>query len=232
MKRTGIIAGTVLLIGLIALFAFRENKQMTEAGINYLPLGDSYTIGTGTTPENCWPQLLTNHLNEAGIKTNYLGNPARNGFSAQDLIDYELPVLEKSKADFVTLLIGVNDWVRSVDKGTYEKNYELIVEAVQKKLGTNKKRILLVTIPDFGLTPVGKNYGGGRDISAGISEFNDVIKAKGKKYGLPVVDIFPVSKEVSKDATLTADDGLHPSAKGYAAWEKLILPVAKELLKK
>jgi lysophospholipase L1-like esterase len=33
------------------------------------------------------------------------------------------------------------------------------------------------------------------------------------------------------DATLVANDGLHPSAKEYAEWEKLILPAATKLLK-
>lgn len=220
---------------LILFMAFSNTNEIASAvpgKVNYLPLGDSYTIGTGTSPENCWPKVLTGHLNDAGISTVYLGNPARNGFSTQDLIDYELPVLEKSKADFVTLLIGVNDWVRGVDKSTYEKNYEIILNAVQKKLGSNKKRIVLVTIPDFGLTSSGKNYGNGRDISSGISEFNEVIKSKGKKFGLPVADIFPVSLNVVKDSTLTASDGLHPSAAGYAEWEKVIFPVVSSVLKK
>lgn len=32
--------------------------------ISYLPLGDSYTIGTGASEEDAWPGLLTRHLNE------------------------------------------------------------------------------------------------------------------------------------------------------------------------
>jgi lysophospholipase L1-like esterase len=34
------------------------------------------------------------------------------------------------------------------------------------------------------------------------------------------------------DKSLVAKDGLHPSAKAYAEWEKIIFPVALELLKK
>jgi lysophospholipase L1-like esterase len=33
------------------------------------------------------------------------------------------------------------------------------------------------------------------------------------------------------DASLVATDGLHPSAKAYADWEKVIFPVALELLR-
>ena len=42
---------------------------------------------------------------------------------------------------------------------------------------------------------------------------------------------FELSKKMKDDATLVASDGLHPSAKEYAEWEKLILPVAKNILK-
>ncbi|HRD40506.1 MAG TPA: SGNH/GDSL hydrolase family protein, partial [Bacteroidia bacterium] len=73
-------------------------------------------------------------------------------FSTQNLIDYELSVFEESKANFVTLLIGVNDWVRNVDKQTYTKNLQFILDKVQAKL-EDKSKILLITIPDFGVTP-------------------------------------------------------------------------------
>jgi lysophospholipase L1-like esterase len=34
------------------------------------------------------------------------------------------------------------------------------------------------------------------------------------------------------DKSLVAKDGLHPSAKAYVEWEKIIFPVVLELLKK
>jgi len=37
---------------------------------------------------------------------------------------------------------------------------------------------------------------------------------------------------MDNDPTLVAADGLHPSAKEYAEWEKIIFPAALELLKK
>ena len=36
---------------------------------------------------------------------------------------------------------------------------------------------------------------------------------------------------MGKDKSLVAKDGLHPSAKEYAEWEKIIFPAALELLK-
>jgi len=198
--------------------------------VHYIALGDSYTICTGTTAKaEHWPSLLANHLTEAGIATELVANPARNGFSTQNLIDNELPLLSTNPVDFVTLLIGVNDWVRQVDIVTYHKNLNHIIEQVQKAL-PNKSRLILITIPDFGVTPQGALYGSGRDISKGIMEFNDIIKAEAKKRNLRCVDIFPLSKGMLHTKALVAGDGLHPSAEEYALWEALILHEAKKLL--
>lgn len=218
-------------IGFATLFLFFTSlKIIMPKQVNYLPLGDSYTICTGATAAEAWPTLLTQHLNSAGIKTTLLDNPARNGFSTQNLIDKELPLLKTLKPNFVTLLIGVNDWVREVPKTTFEKNLKYIIDEVQKQL-PDKTKLLLITIPDFGVTPQGKNYGNGRNISKGIAEFNAIIAAEAKKRNLEVVDIFELSKKMKDDESLVAGDGLHPSAKEYAEWEKLIFSEAIKLLK-
>jgi lysophospholipase L1-like esterase len=214
----------------IIFICFTSFKPPMLKQVNYLPLGDSYTICTGAATTEAWPTLLTKHLNSSGILTNLLDNPARNGFSTQNLIDKELPLLKTLKPNFVTLLIGVNDWVREVPKTTFEKNLKNIMDEVQKQL-PDKSKFILITIPDFGVTPQGKNYGNGRNISEGILEFNTLIISEAKKRNLQVVDIFELSKKMKDDASLVANDGLHPSAKEYAEWEKLILPVAEKVLK-
>jgi len=93
------------------------------------------------------------------------------------------------------------------------------------------KNIILITIPDFGVTPQGKKYARGRDISSGIRRFNDIIRSESRLRGLPLVDIFGASRQMEKDPELIAEDGLHPSAKEYAIWEKLILAETLKLLK-
>jgi lysophospholipase L1-like esterase len=214
----------------LLIFVFTNFKVKTPALINYLPLGDSYTICTGALENESWPLILTKHLNENKVAVKLLNNPAQNGFSTQDLIDYELPALKKLKPEFVTLLIGVNDWVRGVPKETFTKNLSLILTEIEKNI-SDKKRVILITIPNFGVTPQGKNYGNGRDIGKGIAEFNTIIIQEAKKRNLPVVDVFELSKRMKDDNSLIAADGLHPSAKEYALWEKAILPVALKILK-
>lgn len=216
----------LLLIVLMSL----NLPMMSQTPIRYVALGDSYTICTGATEAQSWPVLLSKHLKESKVNVELIANPSQNGWTTQNLIDRELPVLDKSKATFVTLLIGVNDWVQGVDAKTFQKNLIKIIDHVQAQL-SDKNKLILITIPDFGVTSTGARYSGGRDISKGISEFNAIILDEAKKRNLKTVDIFPISKAMGKDNSLVAPDGLHPSAKEYAIWETLIYPVALNLLK-
>lgn len=199
--------------------------------IKYIALGDSYTICEGSDISESWPKLLTQHLNEKGIPVELIANPSVTGYTTQNLIEQELPLFKKSKVDFVTLLIGVNDWLRGVDTAMFAQNFAYILNEIEKEI-LNKKQILIITIPDFGVTPTGARYSGGRDISKGIAEFNAIILKEAAKRNLKTVDIFELSKGMKNDASLVAKDGLHPSANEYALWEKLILPVATNILKK
>lgn len=220
----------VKLIALLSCLCMATFFQKEHPPLNYIAFGDSYTICTGTSNSNeHWPTILAKHLTEAGIKTELIANPSRNGFSTQNLIDTELPLLKTHNVDFATLLIGVNDWVRQVDIQTYHKNLNYCIEEIQKKL-SNKSHLILITIPDFGVTPQGALYGNGRNISKGITEFNELIKAEAKKRDLVCIDIYPVSLRMKNTKDLVAADGLHPSAKEYAIWETLIFPEAKKLL--
>lgn len=212
--------------------AFMSFIKPDKKPLRYIALGDSYTICTGTSDAGeRWPDILAGHLSKAGIPVELADNPSRNGFSTQNLIDHELPLLKTGNYDLATLLIGVNDWVREVDAKTYHKNLNYILDEIQKAI-PDRSRLILITIPDFGVTPQGALYGGERDISKGITEFNDIIKAEAKNRGLSCVDIFPLSKGMLNQKELVARDGLHPSAKEYALWEALIFQEAKRLLSK
>ena len=199
-------------------------------GLKYVALGDSYTCGTGAKPTEAWPVLLTKHLNEAGVSIELSANPAHNGWTTQNVIDHELPIIEQVKPDFVTLLIGVNDWVQGVDSNTYHKNLGFILDKVQSQL-PNKKNLVLITIPDFGVTPTGAMYSSGRDIAKGIAEFNAIIEKEAAKRGLKCVDIYPETQKMKNNQDLIASDGLHPSAIEYGKWEAIIFPVVYDQLR-
>jgi lysophospholipase L1-like esterase len=215
------------------LLAIMTNSAFARASgeeIRYVAIGDSYSIGEGATPEESWPALLARHLTAEGINTALVANPSVTGWTTQQAIDHELSVFRAAKPTFATLLIGVNDWVQGVSARTFRNNLCYLIDQMLAILPT-KDRLLVVTIPDFSVTPKGPKYARGRNISEGIASFNEIIMEEAMRRGLRTVNIFEVSKSMHSDATLVAVDGLHPSAKAYAQWERVIFPKAFELLK-
>ncbi len=199
--------------------------------IRYAVVGDSYSCGEGASLKESWPALLTQHLNAQGLHVALVSNPSVTGWTTKDAIDRELPKFVNSNPTFATLLIGVNDWVQGIDETTFRNRFSYLLDQMLAVL-PNKKHLLVVTIPDFGVTPTGPKYSRGRNIHEGIMQFNQIVTEEARKRGLSVVDIFPLSKKMGQDKSLVAKDGLHPSAKEYAMWEKIISPAALELLKK
>jgi len=219
------------VVSCLFLFLNFAMAQPEVQRIRYAVVGDSYSCGEGASPKESWPALLTQHLNAQGLHVDLVSNPSMTGWTTKDAIDRELPKFVNSNPTFATLLIGVNDWVQGIDETTFRNRFSYLLDQMLAVL-PNKKHLLVVTIPDFGVTPTGPKYSRGRNIHEGIMQFNQIVIEEAHKRGLQVVDIFPVSKKMGHDKSLVAKDGLHPSAKAYAEWEKIIFPVALELLKK
>ena len=220
----------LVLIGVYSWLSFAVAMAQTNPEkIRYAVIGDSYSCGEGAKPGESWPSLLTQHLKGQGLNVDLVSNPSVTGWTVKDAIDKELPKFVNSNPNFATLLIGVNDWVQGVDELSFRNRLSYLVDSMLAVL-PNKKRLLVVTIPDFGVTPSGHKYSRGRNIHEGIMQFNRIVTDEARKRGLQVVDIFPLSKKMGEDKSLVAKDGVHPSAKAYAEWEKIISPAALELL--
>src|SRR5207302_6953321 len=198
----------VLMCSTIAM----AQPSIEKEKIRYAVIGDSYSCGEGASPKESWPTLLAQHLKASGLDVDLVSNPSVTGWTTKDAIDRELPKFIRSNATFATLLMGVNDWVQGVDEATFRNRFSYLVDQMLAVL-PNKKRLLVVTIPDFGVTPTGEKYSRGRNIHEGILRFNQIATEEARKRGLEVVDIFPVSKKMGHDKSLVAKDGLHPSAK-------------------
>lgn len=216
MNLKAILLLTSLLLG-------SEHLSAQKLAPLYMPLGDSYTIGEGLPEDGRFPNQLVELLKKSGIEFRLGPNPARTGWTTQNLIDEELPLFKKTKPQFATLLIGVNDWVQKVPTETFRANFKYIVQEMLRVL-PSKLNLVIVTIPDFSATPQGKKYSGGRDISAGIAEFNDIIKKESDQIGVKVVDIYYTTQQMKRDRSLIAEDGLHPSAAEYKLWAEMIAP--------
>lgn len=203
--------------------------EETKRPLRYAVVGDSYSIGEGASENESWPALLARSLTRSGMPVELVSNPARTGWTTQDAIERELPEFRAARPDFATLMLGVNDWVQGVEPEIFRQRLGQIMDEMLEVL-PNEKRLLVVNIPDFSVTPDGPPYARGRDISAGLTSFNRIIEEEANRRDLALVDIFPLSRKMGEDRSLVAADELHPSAKAYAEWEQLIFPAARRLL--
>jgi lysophospholipase L1-like esterase len=194
--------------------------------LRYVALGDSYTIGEGVTTRERWPNQLVHMLGPAwGLEL--AANLAFTGATTADVIDAQLDEMAAEGPGFVTLLIGVNDVVQGVPMDQYLRNLRAIVGRVLGVVPPN--RLLLVTIPDYTLTPQGPRYGG-RGAAARLKAFNAAMLQEAEASGITSVDITPVADMAAGDESFVAGDGLHPSGKQYSAWVEWIVPKVRQLL--
>jgi lysophospholipase L1-like esterase len=194
--------------------------------LRYVAIGDSYTIGQGVRPRERWPNQLARSLGP-GWGLELVANLGVTGATTQDVLSQQLAEMAAYQPGFVSLLIGVNDVVQGVPIDTYRRNLRTIVRHILGVVPRN--RLLMVTIPDYTLAPAGPSYGG-RGMTVQVAAFNEAMRTEADADGVTCVDITPVADRVSSDESLVADDGLHPSAKQYAAWVELIVPNVRRLL--
>ena len=196
------------------------------AGLRYVALGDSYTIGTSVDAGERWPERLAATLapgTGVGSGLSIVANLGVDGYTTGDLIRDELPVLAGLEPGFVSVLIGVNDVVRGVPLASYEANVALILDAILALVPA--ERVITVAIPDYTVTPSGAKYGDPRLKHDGIVANNAAMARLAADRGIAFVDIFDISLEAAADRSLVADDGLHPSGIQYSRWLERIVPV-------
>jgi acyl-CoA thioesterase I len=189
-------------------------------------LGDSYTIGTSVTAAESWPRQLVERLPELEL----VGNIAVNGYSSDDVINEELPQLDRLRPELVTLLIGVNDVVQRVSDLQYAGNVAVILEELLTRLPP--ERIVGIATPDYTLTPQGAAFGEPDQQSDAIVRFNAILREACEARRIRFVPgVFEISQAVLEDPSLVAGDGLHPSGSQYSLWADEIEPVVSELLR-
>lgn len=196
--------------------------------MRYLALGDSFTIGTGITPERAFPAVLAHRWRDAGIEC-VLRNPAVNGYTTDDLIREELPLVAAFRPDLVTILTGANDVVSALrgaaevsalDLERYRSQLRLIHEAVRRD--APRARRYALPQPDWSLSPAAVSFGEIASVARAIERFNDIAREEIERSDGAYIDLFPLMRDQARRGML-APDGLHPSAEAHAAWAEALL---------
>lgn len=195
--------------------------------MRYLALGDSYTIGEGVAEEQRWPIQLTGLLREAGFKLDHPTLIAKTGWTTDELnaaIDQAgLP----GPYDLVSLLIGVNNQYRGRDADEYRAEFRALLKRAISIVGGSPAHVLVLSIPDWGVTPFAAQAGRDRAmIATAIDRFNAINREETARAGAHYVDVTPISRQAANDEAWLAEDGLHPSGVMYAEWARLAFSAA------
>jgi lysophospholipase L1-like esterase len=206
------------------------NKPVTSDSLNYLALGDSYTIGEAVTQNDSYPYQLAGLLKTDSLPVSKPTIIATTGWTTDQLISaIDQSGLIGKKYDFVTLLIGVNDQYQGLSEDNYKIKFAQVLNTAIVFAKGDTSRVFILSIPDYGVTP----FAHGNDAVIGplIDQFNAINKQISVAAGVHYLDITPISRQAATEPDLIAPDGLHPSGKMYTEWMKLLEPVVKARLK-
>ena len=128
----------------------------------------------------------------------------------------------------MTLLIGVNDVVQGVAAERYRSNVEAILDDLVGRLPPD--RLLVVTTPDYTVTPAGADYG---DPATGVRRSPRTTRSwpssragAGSRSSTSSTSP-PGPRRIDRSSPR---DGLHPSGAQYARWVDRIAPAVDRLL--
>ena len=197
--------------------------------INYLALGDSYTIGQSVC-EKCKFHIQLSDSIKKYLNTNDKINTtiiAQTGWTTTNLKTAISAQNPTNNYDLVTLLIGVNNQYQNKPFTLYQQEFpELVAIAIEKAKG-KKENVIVVSIPDYAFTPSGN---GNTTISSQIDSYNAFAQNYCTQNEISFVNITDITRLGLEQPNLVATDGLHPSELAYKKFVERIFPIAKDRL--
>lgn len=206
------------------------SKVTNKATLNYLALGDSYTIGESVELTQSFPYQLKANLTQQGYIIADSKIIAVIGWTTTNLINAITQANLNQKYDFVTLLIGVNNQYQGKSQAQYRTEFVQLLNTAITFANGNKKHVFVLSIPDYSVTPFAQNSDRAK-IAAEIDQFNDINFYESTQVGVNYLNITGISRQAATDLSLIANDGLHPSARMYSLWVNGLAPIIVNNLK-
>ncbi|MDE1884898.1 MAG: SGNH/GDSL hydrolase family protein [Xanthomonadaceae bacterium] len=198
----------------------------------FLALGDSYTIGEGVAPSENWPHQLVAALRARGVAIAEPDILARTGWTTDELAAAMAAHAFHPPYALVTLLIGVNNQYRGRDLENYRAEFRGLLHRAIALAGADPRRVLVVSIPDWGVTRFGAESGRDRArIAREIDAFNAAATEISAAQHARCVDVTAIARDRGGAADMLAADGLHPSAAMYTRWTAAIASAAREAVR-
>ena len=196
----------------------------------YLALGDSYTIGQGVTAADRFPAQTAAWLQQRGINltaVNYIATTGWPTSALQTAINLQNPLPHT----VVTLLIGVNDQYINRDTTGYRQRFTVLLQKSIELARGKKENVVVLSIPDYSVTPFAASSGDTARIRLEIDWFNAINKSVTLSYNVAYLDITPSTREARNNPALVASDGLHPSGLEYKKWAERLGPLLEPALR-
>lgn len=193
-------------------------------------MGDSYTVGENVPLHESFPYQTIQLLRREGIHIHAPEIVAAAGWTTAELAEQILHKQLNEVYDFVTLLIGVNNQYRGLTVKEYANDFEFLLKKALHLANDNPGRVIVLSIPDWGVTPFAKNKDS-KKIAEEIDAFNVINKAISANYKVNYVDITNGTRIAAEDASFITVDGLHPSAKEYIRWAEEVCEIIMASIK-
>jgi len=206
-------------------------SQAQQKTLSYLALGDSYTIGEGVELSDRYPMQLVQEWNKAAKFP--FASPliiAKTGWTVDELeTGIQATPTAAEGYDLVTLLIGVNNQYRGRSVESFAVDFEKMLQRAISFARGKKERVVVLSIPDWGVTPFAISKGvDPAQVAAGIDAYNETKKAICAKNGVKFIDITSEYRIHGALPEGVVEDQLHPSKLIYKKWmDKLLIDVQK-----
>ena len=179
-----------------------------------LILGDSLAAGSGVDPDEAFPALLQNKIDQAGLKFEVVNAGVSGDTSAGGLrrIDWLL----RRKVDVLVLELGGNDGLRGIAPATTRTNLQTIIDRTKAKYPNAKVVVAGMQMPPN----MGEDYN-----AAFRQVFPDLAKANS-------ADLIPFLLEgVGGKQDFNLPDQIHPNPEGHKLVAANVWKVLEPLLR-
>ncbi|WP_246535260.1 SGNH/GDSL hydrolase family protein [Litoribacter ruber] len=193
-----------------------------EQKLTYLALGDSYTIGEGVEEHERFPNQAVAMLREKGYDFEDPKIIATTGWTTDELQKgISEANIEGQTFDLVTLLIGVNNQYRGMDLDNYREEFTQLLEQAIGFAGGKKENVLVLSIPDWGITPFATEKETDKaKVAQEIDRFNRAAQTIAERHGITFLDITTHYRDYP---LAVVSDKLHPDAEIYKYWAERVV---------
>lgn len=228
LKISKIISATFIQVTMMLMLISCQEKAENQADtqpIQYLALGDSYTIGQSVDTSDRWPIQLDAKLKDEGFTVERTDIIAQTGWKTSDLLN-AIEGTNLEDYNLISLSIGVNNQFSGIPFEVYTSEFDELLGRIIDAAGAS--RVFVVSIPDYGVTPFGSNNS--ETIAQELDEYNEYARLKCDTLNIPYINITEISRILGASEGALASDNLHPSGTQYALWVDEMIPTVRGLL--